>query len=183
MFQLSSNSTFIAHHIIEDTIDYIDDLDDIREAETRSNIDEANGADAAEIRQLVDCNLVQLNELIDKNFSQDSNWKEKLRQQKKKHSDMIKKEMGDFQSGLTTWAKFATTLSRTMGSDAPMIAGFILLTSKVLAPDLYEQIRKHEEESGAVANKFIEKNFTDATREELQNVNANYANTAQTPNN
>ena len=83
--------------------------------------------------------------------------------------------MGDLQTGVTTWAKFAAFLSCTMGPDAPMIAGFILLTSKVLsiASDMYHQIREYDGEAGEVAKQFIENSYTEATKEELHK---NYSN-------
>ena len=133
-----------------------------------SNIDEEKDADIAEIQRHVD--LTQFNDLIDATSLQDSNWKETLRQQKKKLSEKTKKQMDDLQSGVTTWAKFAASLSRTMGFDAPMIAGFLLLTNKMIhsVPNLYKQIREYDGESGEVANQFIERNYTDATIEELE---------------
>ena len=86
--------------------------------------------------------------------------------------------MSDLTTGATTWAEFAASLSRIMGSDAPMIAGFLLLTNKVfnIASDMYNQVVGYEGETGKVAEQFIEKNYTDATLEELHEVSAYYMN-------
>ena len=183
---------FVAHHIVENYIEYIDDqwtdlhsdnVENVEAIETiqaeirgGSNIYEKNDADFAEIYENVD--LTSLHSLITANFLQSSDWKEILRQQKKKLGVVIKKQMEDLQTGVTTWAKFAASLSRTMGSDAPMIAGFLCLTNKVfsIASDMYNQIDQYDGETGEVANQFIERNYTDATIEELHDTIADNIN-------
>ena len=140
------------------------------------NIHERNDADFAEIYEHVD--FTPFYDLIEINFLRGPNWREELREQKKKLSVMIKQQIGEFQNGITTWAKFAASLSCTMGSDAPIIAGCLLLTNKVFnsMPNLYKQIREYDQESGGVANQFIERNYTDATIDELHEISGDYMN-------
>ena len=191
-WHLGSNTNFIANHVVENTIDYIDDqlpeghideqhietiLSAIRSPDrVASDIHDKNDADFAEIYKDID--FTPFTDLIEINFLRGPNWREKLREQKKKLSVMIKKQIGFFQNGVCTWAKFAASLSHTMGSDAPIIAGCLLLTNKVFnnMPNLYRQIREYDEESGGVANQFIERNYTDATIEELHEVSSDYMN-------
>ena len=169
--------------MIESYIEYVDDqfaenqdLNTIRNEIRAPSIHEMNNVDFDEIHRQVD--LTPFDELIQTTFLQNPEWKEKVRQRKKRLSEMIKQKMSDLQTGATTWAKFAASLSRTMGSDAPMIAGFLLLTNKVfnIASDMYNQVVGYEGETGKVAKQFIEKNYTDATLEELHEVSAYYMN-------
>ena len=139
-------------------------------------IHELNNVDFDEIHRQVD--LTPFDELIQTSFLQNPKWKDEVRQRKKRLSEIIKRKMSDLTTGATTWAEFAASLSRIMGSDAPMIAGFLLLTNKVfnIASDMYNQICGYDGETGKVALEFIEKNYTDATIEELYEISANYMN-------
>ena len=132
-----------------------------------SNVHGENDADLTEIYEHI--GLTPLNELFEMNFLQDSNWKEVFRGQKKKFSELIKRQKDELQTGGITWAEFGAVMSHTMGCDAPMIAGCILLTSKVfdVASDMYNQICQYDVETGEVARIFFEKNYTDDIVEEL----------------
>ena len=167
--------------MIESYIEYVDDqfaenqdLNIIRNEIRAPSIHEMNNVDFDEIHRQVD--LTPFDELIQTTFLQNPEWKEKVRQRKKRLSEMIKRKMSELQTGATTWANFAASLSRTMGSDAPMIAGFLLLTNKVfnVASNMYNQIVGYDGETGKVAMQFIEKNYTDATVEDLHEISANY---------
>ena len=173
--QLGNNSEFIAYHVVENTIEYIHDrlnkpnhdINMIRNAILGdSNNHGENDADFVEIY----VGLTPLNKLFEMNFLQDSNWEQALHGQKKKFSELIKRQKDNLRLGVTTWADFAALLSRTMGSDAPMIAGCILLTSKVfdVTSDIHNQICEYDVKTGEVARIFFEKNYTDNTAEELR---------------
>jgi len=178
----NDNAVIIAHHVIENNIGYIEDqlgeqrdINEIRrELQAHpSNIHELNDADFDQIHQLID-----FDELFQGISLEDSMWKEELRKLKKKLSEAIRNQMNKMQNGVTTWAKFAASLSRTMGSDAPMIAGLLCLTNTALnlTGNLYDQIRGYDGESGEVAAHFVKNNYTDATVDELIEVSAEYSN-------
>ena len=144
----------------------------IRNEINAPSIHDLNNYDFGVIHREVD--LTPFEELIKTSLLEDPKWKEVVRQRKNKLSEMIKTQMSDLQSGVTTWAKFAASLSRAMGSDAPIIAGILCLTNKLFdtTTDLYKQITGYNRESGEVANQFIEKNFTERTIDDLDEVSA-----------
>ena len=88
---------------------------------------------------------------------------------------MISEQIEKIKNGVSNWATLAASLSRTLGSDAPFIAGVICLTNNCIDSinGARDQILEYEVEAGVVAEKFMDSRFTEQANGDLSDMQDN----------
>merc|ERR1711970_184888 len=160
-------AAIIAHEVIENHIEFIDDElgnetptpETINRLLNHDEIHQANDKDFDTVHEKMtsEINAVASSILMQASGEQ---WKETLRWKKNQLSVFLRGQIDSVKNGTAKWANLASSLTKEVGSsDAAFIAGAICLIENVFGECVKEQIADDQLESGKVADKFMEAMF------------------------